>query len=135
MRIIRHRATSVEDLRARLKAVLGKPKRRECPACAGSGHVDTPVTQVEVAQALGLPTPALNGFVKGKSLNLERGLKLLAWLEDAERDPLAELDDQHQPKAPTSESERMRQLREASSRAAADAAINGRNRPLEPVNR
>jgi transcriptional regulator with XRE-family HTH domain len=136
VKIVRHRAATVDDLRERLKGVLGKPKRRPCPTCAGSGHVNTPLTQTEVAQELGLSPKRLSTFVTGKGkLTLERGLQLLAWLEEVDRDPLAEADAEHKPVAPGyvehRESPRMRQLRDVSLAAASEAAIDAKDRPIQ----
>lgn len=137
VRIVRHKAITVDSLRARLKAAMAKPQKRECPECHGTGEVERTLRAEEIAHAIGLSSSQTYQFMnKGKSLSLENGLRLLAWMDELERDKLDELDDEHEPTDPDDhdrESARLRQLRNASSEAAAKAAIDARERPLQLV--
>jgi hypothetical protein len=137
VKIVRHKALTVDGLRDRLRSVMAKAQRRECPTCHGAGAIDRPLTQDEVITGVGMSSSQYYAFThKGKSLSLETGLRLLAWMDELERDKLDELDDEHEPRDPDDsdrESARLRQLRNVSSEAAAKAAIDARERPLQLI--
>lgn len=130
--ITRRKALTVDALRERLKRAMAKSHDRACPNCSGTGIVSGPLTTNDVVHGAGLTPSAAYGFIsKGKSLSLEAGLKLLAWLDQLERTPLDDLDEEHEPTDPDAPpaSERLRQIRNASASAAAQASIDGMNRP------
>lgn len=131
--ITRRKALTVDALRERLKRVMAKPHDRPCPQCSGSGTVSGPLTPLDVVEGAGITQSAFYGFVRqGKSLSLEAGLKVLAWLDSLERTALDDLDDEHEPRDPEARdvgSERLRQIHNASAAAAARAGIDAMNRP------
>lgn len=131
---------SSDDVRERLNALIGKSVDRECPTCSGGGRVTGPIRQVDIATAAGLDKMTLNTFVHGGTrLYFDNGLKLLAAIETLEAAVAAvekprvnslPTDGARNPAVREGESERMRQIRNASAEAAAKAGIDAINRPL-----
>lgn len=93
---------TVDQLQERVQALMKKPTRHQCPACHGQGVVTRPYTQVEIAEAAGIPQTTMSTFVRhGKGMSFENGFKLAGWVARNEvPDPLAELDEAHTPKSP-----------------------------------
>lgn len=134
------KALTVDALRERVKKTMAKPHERACTNCSGSGRVSGPLTAADVIDGAGITQSAFYGFTKkGKSLSLEAGLKLLAWLDRLE-DPLSELDDpdepntDEEPRAPSvreASRDRLAAIRNQAAAAAASAGIDAMNRPLQ----
>lgn len=129
--ITRRKSMTVDALRERLRKTMARSHDRPCPNCSGTGKVSGPLTTNDVVQGAGIaPSAAYSFLAKGKSLSLEGGLKLLAWLDRLE-DPLSELHDEDDVK-PISErnsaAERQRLAVNRINTAAAGASIDNINR-------
>lgn len=132
VRIVARKALTVEALRERLKTEMARAHQRACPTCSGSGLVTGPLTAAEVMHGSGISSSAFNGFIKqGKSISLEAGLKLLAYLDNLEAPGPGPYtgDAPRHPDARLVEREQGRQARAAVSDAAAKAGVEAINRP------
>jgi hypothetical protein len=139
VRIFSRKALTVEQLRGRLKTEMAKPitRRSDCTHCDGKGYIEKtgPMAMIDVARVTGMHGSTVDAFLKGRTnLTLEKGLRLMAWLDalepptDDELDELADLP--VSPSAHEHATERRRRLINASAAAGANAAIESMNRPL-----
>jgi hypothetical protein len=143
MRIVRHKAMTVEALRERLKAAMAKvtTTRHQCSHCDGKGYVEksAPMSRMDVERATGINNTVIGNFLKGKALSLAKGFQLMAWLEELERTAAADklqLNGGEQDEQPRDPVVRERQaaaarfVQQSVSRASVSAAIDAINRPL-----
>jgi hypothetical protein len=137
---ITERKLTVSAIRSRLKTrmAIAQTTRTECAKCSGHGYMEktAPLAQKDVAAAAEISSVAVSNFLKGKTVSLENGLKLMAWLDKQEKpaeDDDVEPDDVEIPiRKPGNVDERRRAaVREVANRAAASAAIDARDRPLQ----
>lgn len=133
-RIVAHQIPTIDELRDRLKKVMAKVRttRHDCPKCGGKGYLEkkAPMSALEVQRQSGVPNVSLGNFLKGKyTMSLEKGLKLIAWLDSVERDELAELDAEHQPRGDKTADPRRLAAELTSRAAAASGAIDAMHRP------
>lgn len=134
MKIVRRKSMTVDKIRERLRKAMAKETttRVDCTKCDGKGYVEktAPMSQQDVGRQLGFSSATVSQFLQGKSLSLENGLKLVAWLEALD-DPLSVLDDDPDDDEDESDVDAKREARKAASTAAASAAIDAMNRPIQ----